>query len=116
MPLVAKPTAGILVLVLVTLSAMLMEGGSMDWSAIYMREIFDAGPFLSGFAVAAFAFSQGASRFFADGFVERHSPAGVARVLFVVMAAGILIVFFSPLPVLSLLGFALIAIGTALRG
>lgn len=112
-PRVAKPTAGILVLVAVTLSAMLMEGGSLDWSAIYMREAFDVGPFLSGFAVAVFAFAQGASRFFADSVVERHSPAGVARVLFLIMAAGILIVFFSPSALLALVGFALIAIGTS---
>jgi MFS family permease len=101
------------VLVAVTLSAMLMEGASMDWSAIYMRNLFDAGPFLSGFAVALFAFSQATTRFFADSFVDRHSPSGVARVLLGVMAAGVLIAFFSPMPLLSLLGFALLGIGTS---
>ena len=108
-----RPTAAILVLVAVTLSAMLMEGASMDWSAIYMRNLFDAGPFLSGFAVALFAFSQATTRFFADSFVDRHSPSGVARVLLCVMAAGVLFTFFSPMPVLSLLGFAMLGIGTS---
>jgi len=55
-PRFARPTAPILVLVAVTLSAMLMEGASLDWSAIYMRNVFESGPFLSGFAVATFAF------------------------------------------------------------
>ena len=112
-PAFARPSAAILVLVAVTLSAMLMEGASMDWSAIYMRNLFDAGPFLSGFAVALFAFSQATTRFFADSFVDRHSPSGVARVLLGVMAAGVLIAFFSPMPLLSLLGFALLGIGTS---
>jgi MFS family permease len=112
-PVFARPTAAILVLVAVTLSAMLMEGASMDWSAIYMRNLFDAGPFLSGFAVALFAFSQATTRFFADSFVDRHSPSGVARVLLCVMAAGVLFAFFSPTPLLSLLGFALLGIGTS---
>ena len=42
------PTAAILVLVAVTLSAMIMEGAGIDWSAIYMRDVFAAAPFLAG--------------------------------------------------------------------
>jgi MFS family permease len=112
-PRFAAPTAAIMVLVAVTLSAMLMEGASMDWSAIYMRNIFDPGPFLTGIAVACFAFSQAATRFFADGFVERHSPEGVARTLLCIMLAGVLVVFLSPWPILSLFGFVLLGVGTS---
>jgi MFS family permease len=110
-PRFARPTGAILVLVAVTLSAMLMEGASLDWSAIYMRNVFDSGPFLSGFAVATFAFCQAASRFFADSFVDRHSPSGVARALLCVMALGVFCAFISDWPALSLLGFALIGVG-----
>ena len=53
MPRLARPSGAILVLVAVTLSAMLMEGASMDWSAIYMREVFASGPFVAGLAVAS---------------------------------------------------------------
>ncbi|MES0008675.1 hypothetical protein NKJ64_26440 [Mesorhizobium sp. M0062] len=95
-PTLARPTLPILVLVAVTLSAMLMEGASIDWSAIYMRTVFDAGPFVAGFTVALFAFSQASTRFFADSFVDRHSPSVVARVLLATMAVGVLLVFFSP--------------------
>ena len=93
-----------MVLVAVTLSAMLMEGASHDWSAIYMRTVFSAGPFLAGIAVACFAFSQAATRFFADAFVDKHSPAAVARILLCVLAAGLALVFFSPAPAASLTG------------
>ncbi|QKD04342.1 MFS transporter [Mesorhizobium loti] len=112
-PMLARPTLPILVLVAVTLAAMLMEGASIDWSAIYMRTVFDSGPFVAGFTVALFAFSQATTRFFADSFVDRHSPSGVARVLLVLMAAGVLLVFFSPMPFVSMLGFALLGIGTS---
>ena len=112
-PHFATPTPAILILVVVTISAMLLEGASMDWSAIYMRDSFAAGPFLSGIAVASFAVSQGLMRFFADGFVDRHSPAEVARVLFVVLLAGCLVVTFSPWPLLALLGFAAMGMGTS---
>ena len=112
-PRLARPSGPILILVAVTLSAMLMEGASMDWSAIYMREIFAAGPFLAGLAVACFAFTQAVTRFFADGFVDRHSPSTVARVLICVMTAGVLLVFFSPAAAVSLLGFALMGAGSS---
>ena len=112
-PRLARPTLPILVLVAVTLSAMLMEGASIDWSAIYMRTVFDSGPFVAGFTVALFAFSQATTRFFADSFVDRHSPSGVARVLLATMAAGVLLVFFSPAPLVSMLGFALLGIGSS---
>lgn len=112
-PRLARPTAAILVLVAVTLSAMLMEGASLDWSAIYMRNVFDADPWLSALAVTVFALSQAGMRFFADGFVDRHSPADVARTLLGIMAAGVLVVFLSPSPILSLAGFALLGIGTS---
>jgi predicted MFS family arabinose efflux permease len=112
-PRFARPSGPILVLVAVTLSAMLMEGASMDWSAIYLRDVFAAGPFLAGLGVACFAFAQATARFFADAFVDRHSPSRVARALLWVMTLGVLLVFFSPAPAVSLIGFALMGIGTS---
>ena len=112
-PRFAAPTAAILLLVVVTIPAMVLEGASMDWSAIYMRDTFGAGPFQAGIAVAFFAASQAVMRFFADGFVDRHSPAVVARALYVVLFAGCLTVTLSPLPLLSLAGFAAMGMGTS---
>lgn len=112
-PHFAAPTAAILLLVLVTVPAMLLEGASMDWSAIYMRDAFGADKFWQGIAVASFAVMQGLMRFFADGVVERYSPAGLARVLFLSLLVGCVIVVASPWPLLSLIGFAAMGLGTS---
>ena len=112
-PKFARPTWAILVLVGVTLSAMLMEGAGIDWSAIYMHNVFSSGPFLAGSAVAVVALSQAIARFFADSFVEKHSPSGVARFLLWILAAGTISVVLTLSPVVSLFGFALIGIGTS---
>jgi MFS family permease len=109
----ARPTWGVMVLVVVTLSAMVLEGAGADWSAIYMRDVFGAVPFVAGLAVAIGAFAQGATRFFADRFVERHQPVAVARVLLGVLAAGTLLVFVAPSSGLALAGFALMGVGTS---
>ena len=109
----ARPTWGLMLLVAVALSAMVLEGASADWSAIYMRDVFGAAPFVAGSAVAAGALTQAIARFFADRFVERHQPVTVARVLLGLLGAGTLLVFAAPTGWLALLGFALMGVGTS---
>lgn len=112
-PRFARPTWPILSLVGVCLSAMVLEGAGIDWSAIYMRDIFGAEPFWSGFAVAVVAGSMAVTRFFADGFVERYSPVAVARTLLAILAAGSLLAFAAPYAWSAYLGFVLIGIGSS---
>ena len=109
----ARPTAGVMLLVALTLSAMVLEGAGADWSAIYMRDVFGAAPFMAGLAVATGAGAQAIARFFADRFVERHQPVAVARVLLAVLGAGTALVFTAPAAWAALLGFALMGIGTS---
>ena len=109
----ARPTGGVMLLVAVTLSAMVLEGAGADWSAIYMRDVFGAAPFMAGLAVAIGAGAQAVARFFADRFVERHQPVMVARVLLTVLGAGTALVFTAPAAWAALLGFALMGIGTS---
>jgi MFS family permease len=92
---------------------MILEGAGIDWSAIYMRDVFHVSPFLSGFAVAVGAFAQAATRFFADPFVERFGPSTVARTLLSLLGVGCLMVFFAPNDITALVGFALMGCGTS---
>ncbi len=112
-PKFAVPTFGIMALVAVTLAAMAMEGGYMDWSVIYMHDIYGSVPFTAALAVTLGALAQAVTRFFADGFVERYSPVLVSRVLLVVMTVGIGLVFFPISEWTSLLGFALLGVGSS---
>jgi MFS family permease len=109
----ARPTWGVLMLVTVALSAMVLEGAGADWSAIYMRDVFGASPFLAGVAVATGALTQAIARFFADRFVEKHQPVAVARTLLAVLGAGTLLVFVAPNRWAALLGFGLMGVGTS---
>jgi MFS family permease len=102
-----------MVLVAFTLSAMLLEGASIDWSAIYMRDVFGTEAFLGGVAVATFSFFHAAGRFFADGIVERTSPVLVARVQLYILLGGCLMVTFAPAWQFALIGFGLMGVGSA---
>ena len=109
----AWPTLAIAMLVVSTLAAMLMEGAGIDWSAIYMRDVFQASPWLCGLAVAAGAPAQAITRFVADGFVERYQPVRVARVLIVLLGVGVCAVAWAPSAAVALCGFALMGVGTS---
>ena len=112
-PLFARPTLAILALVGISISAMLLEGASIDWSAIYMTSVFETLPFMGGLAVATAALSQGLVRYFADRFVDRFNPVRVARTMQSLMAVGVCIVFLAPSAMIALAGFALIGAGTS---
>ena len=64
-------------------------------------------------AVAAFAICQAGSRFFADRFVERYSPTLFARFLLAILLLGSLATYFSFSPIMSLVGFAMMGVGTS---
>jgi MFS family permease len=100
-------------LVFVTLAAMAMEGGYMDWSTIYMVDLYGSAPFIAALGVTLGAFCQGVMRYFADRLVERYSPVPVARVLLVILGIGVVLAFISAGEYLSLLGFALMGVGSS---
>jgi MFS family permease len=112
-PRFATPTWGIMALVAVTLAAMAMEGGYMDWSVIYMDSVFNSLPFIAALAVTCGAGAQALTRFFADSFVERFSPVAVARVLICILMVGVLFVFFARTEWMALIGFALLGAGSS---
>ncbi len=112
-PRFARPTPAIMALVAVCLGALLMEGAGIDWSAIYMRDLFAATPFWAGFAVAVVAGSQAVARFFADGFVDRFGPVVVARFLLAILGLGVLLTFLALSNWSAYLGFAMIGIGSS---
>ncbi len=112
-PRFALPTVPVLILVIVTLPALLMEGAGLDWSAIYMDTVFSASAFVAGLAVAVVTFSQAIARYFADGFVDKYSPVSVGRALLLLLAVGILLVLFPVASTVSLIGFAIMGVGTS---
>ena len=111
--LFARPTKPILLLVALSLSAMLLEGAGIDWSVIFMRDIFATPPFINGLALALFAISQFGVRYVADSYVERFGPEKVALYSIIILGCGVLAVSLAPHPVVALLGFCLTGGGTA---
>ena len=109
----ARPTKPILGLVALSLSAMLLEGAGIDWSVIFMRDIFGTPPFISGLALTLFAMSQFIVRYVADSYVEIFGAERISLISLIILGSGVLCVSLSFHPVMALGGFMLIGGGTA---
>ncbi len=110
-PHFALPTLALLPLCIIGTSAFLIEGAGIDWSTIYMEEVFDVSPFISGSGLTLFAFFMALARLTVDPVVDRYGARLVGRVLLLIAAAGIALAWLAPHPYLALFGFALMGAG-----
>lgn len=111
MPLIAFPTLGLLPLCLIGAAPLLVEGGGIDWSAIYMRDVFAVEPYLQSMSITVFSLFMALARLFMDPVVDRYSPRVVAGGLLGVAALGLVIVGLAPHPYVALFGFVLMGLG-----
>jgi MFS family permease len=111
MPKIAFPTVGLLALCLIGAAPLLVEGAGIDWSAIYMRDVFAVEPFVGGLSVTLFSLFMAIARLSMDPVVDRYSPRVVAGALLCIAAGGLVMVATAPHPYVALAGFALMGIG-----
>ena len=111
MPRIAIPTPGLLALCLIGASPLLVEGAGIDWSAIYMRDVFNVQPLIGGLSITIFSLFMALARLFMDPVVDRYSPRVVAAGLLGVAAIGLAVVGFAPNPYVALFGFMLMGLG-----
>ena len=107
----AFPNLGLLPLCLIGFAAFLVEGAGIDWSAIYMRDVFAVEPIVGGMSLTLFAFFMALLRLTADPFVTRFGPRNVAMIMLGSASLGALLVGIAPGPELALAGFALMGAG-----
>ncbi|KQS99101.1 MULTISPECIES: MFS transporter [unclassified Rhizobium] len=110
-PMFALPTLGLLPLCIIGLAAFLVEGAGIDWSAIYMRDVFAVEPFIGGLGLTLFTFFMAMARLFVDPIVDRFGARAVATALLILSAIGLTAVWLAPHPYIALFGFALMGGG-----
>lgn len=108
-----RPTWPIILLVSFALSAMLLEGASLDWSVIYMRDVHQTAAWMNSATLGIFTLTMAIARYFADGFIDRFGPELVARALIICMAFGSLCIVLAIHPAMAIFGFLLLGIGVS---
>ncbi|NDW03743.1 MFS transporter [Jiella pacifica] len=98
---------------LFALVAMLPEGGTIDWSALYLKTELGADTATSGFALAAFSAAMAIFRFLGDDIRNRLGAVKTVRLFAFVAACGLLLAGLAGHILVALAGFALAGIGLA---
>jgi fucose permease len=106
-------TGFVIAVAAISFCSVLVEGGTADWSPLYLRELSHASPGLAASGFAAFALAATLVRFRADLLTARTSPAVVARLGGIIAALGLVLAIAVPALPGAITGFALVGIGTA---
>jgi MFS family permease len=97
----------------IAFAGIIVEGGTADWSALYLREFSRASPGIAAGGFAAFALAATVVRFRADLLTARSNPATVARLGGLIAGLGLALAIAIPALPVAIIGFALVGIGTA---
>ncbi|MEU7039611.1 MFS transporter [Streptomyces varsoviensis] len=112
-PRFALPPRSALVIGAVGFCAVFAEGASLDWSAVYLRDVMDSDAGLAAACTTAFSCTMAASRFAGDAMVRRFGPVRTVRTSGVLATTGGLLVVLANGPAPAIAGFGLIGLGIA---
>ena len=112
-PRFALPPRSALLIGAVGMCAILAEGGSMDWSGVYLRDLAGASEAVAAASYTAFACTMAVARLAGDAAVRRLGPVRTVRGSGLLALTGGLLVVTARVPAQGILGFALLGIGIA---
>lgn len=108
---IALPTLGLLPLCIIGIAAFLVEGTGVDWSVIYMQDVFAVAPFVSGLSLTVYTALMAIGRLFGDPIVDRFGPRAVATTMLGLAAIGCILIGLAPHPIVAIVGFGMIGLG-----
>jgi MFS family permease len=112
-PAFALPSRAVLPIGLVGLCAVFAEGASLDWSAVYIRDLLHHPASTAAATVSIFSVCMAAARFGGDRVVRRFGPVTTVRLAGVCATAGALTVVLARPVALVITGFGLLGVGIA---
>jgi MFS family permease len=112
-PAFALPSAAVLPIGLVGLCAVFAEGASLDWAAVYVRDLIGSSASTAAATVAIFSVSMAVARFGGDWVVRRLGPVRTVRISGVLATIGALTIVLAEPVALVIAGFGVLGIGVA---
>lgn len=97
----------------VAFCAVFAEGASLDWSAVYLRDVLGTSPGLAAATTTAFALTMAVARLAGDAVVDRFGAVRTVRAGGMLAVLGGVLVVTASSPALALSGFGLIGLGIA---
>ncbi|MEV5240892.1 MFS transporter [Streptomyces cinnamoneus] len=112
-PRFALPPRAVLAIGAVGFCAVFAEGASLDWSAVYLRDVIGSDPGVAAACTTALSCTMAAARLTGDAVVRRFGPVRTVRTGGVLAAGGGLLLVSAQGAVQAIGGFALMGLGIA---
>lgn len=112
-PRFALPPRSALIIGAVGFCAVFAEGASLDWSAVYLRDVLDSSHAVAAACTTAFSCTMAAARLVGDAVVGRFGAVRTVRAGGVLSTVGGLLVVTATGPALAIAGFGLLGLGIA---
>ncbi|TDD45262.1 MFS transporter [Kribbella antibiotica] len=109
----ALPPRSALLIGAVGFCAVFAEGASLDWSAVYLRDVLSSSPGVAAGATTGFALTMAVARLTGDAIVDRFGAVRTVRLSGVIAVLGGVLVVLAPNAAAAMIGFGLIGIGVA---
>ena len=93
--------------------AVFAEGASLDWSAVYLRDILSTSAGVAAAATTGFALTMAVARIAGDAVVDRWGAVRTVRVSGIIATLGALLVVLAQHPLIAMAGFGLLGLGIA---
>ena len=106
-------TAAVLGLIAMGFAGVIAEGGTSDWSALFLREVSHANPGVAAAGFSGFSIAAMLVRFRADLLTARMGQVAVARFGAVMAVGGLALAIAVPAVPSAVAGFTLVGMGTA---
>ncbi len=107
------PSPGILGISLFVFGITMTEGAVADWSAVYLKDVFQTTGMATGMGYVVFAMMVSVGRFVGDAAKERFGAVLLARLCLIFALVGMLLVVTAPVPALVYLGLASVGLGVS---
>jgi fucose permease len=112
-PLLAKPPRALWAVGAVGFCALVCEGATADWSAVYVKESLEAPAGVAALAFAAFSATMTIGRAIGDRLTSAWGPEALVRRGGLLSAAALAAALLIGHPIAAIAGFALLGIGIA---
>jgi len=109
----ALPPRSALLIGAIGFCAVFAEGASLDWSAVYLRDVLDSSAGVAAGATTGFALTMAVARLTGDAVVDRFGAVRTVRLSGLIAVIGGVLVVVAPNAVAAMIGFGLIGIGVA---
>ncbi len=112
-PKYALPQGILLYLGLITLFALIAEGGIWEWASVYLRTVLKSDGGTGALAFGCFSGGMAVGRFLGDRIIEKHGWGPTLRVSGALVGIGLALALTTNLHLVAIIGFTVVGFGVA---